>query len=89
MSEQLNRIEDMLGQLIKIVGETNAKVDRLEWKVGETNAKVDRLEWKVTSIGTQIDEVVSNQERHERLLEVLSKRSLEQESHIDDFRRNK
>jgi hypothetical protein len=35
VSEQLNQIEDMLGQLIKIVGETNAKVTKIDKELSE------------------------------------------------------
>jgi hypothetical protein len=72
MSEQLNRIEEMLTQLIKMVGTNNAKLDDMAADLKETKEAVTRIE--------------SNQERQDRILEMLSVRSIEQEANIKRLR---
>jgi prefoldin subunit 5 len=68
MSEQLNRVEEMLTQLIKMVGANNAKLDVMADELKETKETVTRIE--------------SNQERQDRILEILSVRSIEQEANL-------
>ncbi|TBL78219.1 hypothetical protein [Paenibacillus thalictri] len=98
---QLNRIEEMLGALIKMVGENNSRLktledksDRLESKVDRLEDKADRLESKVDKLGSDMQEVKSSvkelmqgQERQDRILEMLSVKSIETDSYIRDFKR--
>jgi archaellum component FlaC len=41
MSEQLNRIEEMIGTLIKIVGTTNARLEGVEETTNRIETKLD------------------------------------------------
>lgn len=105
---QLNRIEEMMGTLIKMVGENNSrlqrleeKTDRLEMKVDKLETKTDKLEMKVDKLETKTDKLESDteeikgnvkellhaQERQDRILEILSVKSIETDSYIRDFKR--
>lgn len=67
-----DRVEEMLTQLIKMVGSSSAKLDTLADDLKATKEIVTRIE--------------SNQDRQEKILEILSLRSIEQEADLKRFR---
>jgi len=79
-NNQLNRMEEMLGSLIKMVGENNSRLRTLEEKSNE--AGVD-----IHDIKENVKELMQGQERQDRILEVLSVKSIETDSYIRDFKR--
>lgn len=70
---QLNRLEDMLGTLIKMVGENNSRLKTLEADTHE--------------VKDSVKELIEGQERQDRILEILSVKSIETDSYIRDFKR--
>ena len=68
MEKHLERIEEMLGTLIKMVGDTNARLNNIE---------------------NDIKEIKEGQERQDRILEMLSVKTIEAESYIRDLKRMK
>jgi len=99
---QLNRLEEMMGTLIKMVGENNSRLTKLEAKSDRTDNKLDKLESKIDKLGQKVDhletdmqevkinthELMQRQERQDRILEMLSVKSIETDSYIRDFKRN-
>lgn len=71
--DQLKRMEQMLGTLIKTVEETNDKLKTLEEEMREVKGSVNALN--------------QGKERQERILEILSVKSFETDSYIRDFKR--
>jgi|HigsolmetaGSP12D_1036236.scaffolds.fasta_scaffold00284_11 predicted Holliday junction resolvase-like endonuclease len=95
------RLEDMLVQLIQSVGATNAemnkmkrdtdqrfvnveqRLDRVEQRLDEMDRKIDETR---RELGSKLDAVLEGQKRQERILELLSTRSIEQEAEIRELR---
>ena len=75
MSEQLNRIEEAILKLVEFADETKQTLARIESKLDATFEQAARSAEGIT-------EVSSTLTRHERILEVLSLRSIEHESII-------
>ena len=78
--DRLNRMEEMLGTLIKMVGENNSKLGTVESRLGTIEADVQ-------DIKINVNELIQGQERQDRILERLSVKSAETESYIEDFKR--
>ncbi|NBI27653.1 hypothetical protein [Chengkuizengella marina] len=74
---QLNRMEEMLGTLIKMVGDTNARL----------NAHENKMDLELKEIKNDVKEIKEGQERQDRILEMLSVKSIETDSYIRDFKR--
>ncbi|TDF96602.1 hypothetical protein [Paenibacillus piri] len=72
-NNQLNRMEEMLGALVKMVGENNSRLKTLEEDMQEVKGSVKEL--------------MQGQERQDRILEMLSVKSIETDSYIRDFKR--
>lgn len=92
---QINRIEELLGTLIKMVSDSNAILNTLEDNVksikGEVtsiNSEFANMKDNVKEIGEDVKEVKVGQERQDRILEMLSVKSIETDSYIRDFKRN-
>jgi hypothetical protein len=79
-NNQLNRLEEMLGTLIKMVGEKNGRLKSLE-------DKTDNAEMNLQGIRDNVKEIIEGQERQDRILEMLSVKSIETDSYIRDFKR--
>ncbi|UKS30224.1 hypothetical protein LOZ80_15290 [Paenibacillus sp. HWE-109] len=77
---QLNRIEEMLGTLIKMVGENNGSLKSLE-------DKSDNVEKNIKETKDNVKGLIEGQERQDRILEMLSVKSIETDSYIRDFKR--
>jgi len=67
----------------------NGKIEAMDSKIEVMDSKIDRIESKLEATFEQvaksaevINEIASTQERHERILGILSMRSIEQESYI-------
>ncbi|MFB5762597.1 hypothetical protein [Paenibacillus medicaginis] len=71
--DQLDRMEEMLKSLIKMVGESNSRLETLEEDVREVKVSVHEL--------------TQGQERQDRILEMLSVKAIETDSYIRDFKR--
>lgn len=67
--------EELLKQILEKLDTIDTKVDRIEKKLDATFEQVAKS-------AETINEIAVTQERHERVLEVLSKRSIEHESYI-------
>jgi chaperonin cofactor prefoldin len=87
-------MEEMLGTLIKMVGENNSrlktledKTDRLESKTDRLESKVDKLESDMQEVKSSVKELMQGQERQDRILEMLSVKSIETDSYIQEFKR--
>jgi hypothetical protein len=53
--ERFNRIEDMLGTLIQMVGNTNARVEDLTERVDRLEAKVDKVANDLTDFREEVN----------------------------------
>ncbi|MDP5273647.1 hypothetical protein [Chengkuizengella axinellae] len=112
---QLNRMEEMLGTLIKLVGDNNARLktqesrtDKFDKDLHEIKYEIKEIQKDVEGVKSDIEEVKSDiedvksdveevksdvkdikegQERQDRILEMLSVKSVETESYIRDFKR--
>ncbi|KKO51158.1 hypothetical protein [Paenibacillus sp. DMB20] len=67
--------EELLKQILEKLDTIDTKVDRIEQKLDATFEQVAKS-------AETINEIAATQDRHERILEVLSKRSIEHESYI-------
>lgn len=69
----------------------NEKLDQIlaEMKAGftEVNHKLTSIQEQVVRNSEAITEILDGQQRQDRILEMLSKRSIEQEADIKDFKR--
>jgi hypothetical protein len=69
----------------------NEKLDQIlaEMKVGfkEVNHKLNSIQEQVVRNSEAITEILDGQQRQDRILEMLSVRSIEQEADIKDFKR--
>lgn len=93
MSEEL--LKTILGKLDamdKNIQIMDGKIQRMDDKIQKMDEKIDRIEQKLDATFEQtaksaesINEIAAAQDRHERVLEVLSLRSIEQQA----FRSNK
>lgn len=69
--------------------ETNAIVRAIRDRQDETDAKLDALSMDVHKLRGDFVQLQESQERHEKVLEKLSLRSIEQETDISALRRAK
>lgn len=67
--------EEILKQILEKLESMDTKMDRIE-------SKLDATFEQVAQSAETINEIAATQDRHERILEVLSKRSIEHESYI-------
>lgn len=67
--------EELLKKILEKLESVDQKVDRIEKKLDATFEQVAKS-------AETINEIAATQERHERVLEILSKRSIEHESYI-------
>ena len=67
--------DEVLKQILEKLDTIDTKVDRIEKKLDATFEQVAKS-------AETINEIAATQQRHERVLEVLSMRSLEHESYI-------
>ena len=74
-------MEDLLKQILENMA-TKADIARIE-------QRLDRIEKKLDATFEQTAKITEAQVRHERILEVLSLRSIDQESSINSFLRDK
>ncbi|MDB5055062.1 MAG: hypothetical protein JWM44_3112 [Bacilli bacterium] len=72
--------EELLNQILAELKEVKSTVNRIEKKLDSTHEQVVRNSESIT-------EILDGHERQDRILELLSKRSLEQEADIKDFKR--
>ena len=93
MSEELLKtILGKLDEMDKTVQIMDGNIQRMDDKIQKMDDKIDRIEQKLDATFEQtaksaesINEIAAAQDRHERVLEVLSLRSIEQQA----FRSNK
>lgn len=86
-NNQLDRMEEMLGTLIKMVGENNGRLKTLEDKTNRLESKADKMEADLQEVKGSVKELMQGQERQDRILEMLSVKSIETDSYIRDFKR--
>ncbi|WP_334072177.1 MULTISPECIES: hypothetical protein [Paenibacillus] len=68
------------------LGETNAIVRAIRDRQDETDAKLDALSMDVHKLHGELSSLKEGQERHEKILEKLSIRSLEHEADIREIK---
>ncbi|USB32863.1 hypothetical protein [Paenibacillus sp. YPG26] len=71
------------------LSETNEIVKAIRDRQEETDAKLDALSMDVNKLHGQFTRLKEGQERHDKLLEKLSVRSIEHEADISELRRIK
>lgn len=96
MTSELGSLKSELGSLKETqslmqsqLSETNAIVRAIRDRQEETDAKLDALSIDVHKLHGELTHLKEGQERHERILEKLSLRSIEQETDISALRRAK
>lgn len=101
--DQLSRMEEMLGTLIKMVVDSNAGLNMLEGRfegmekemrsmkeeVKGMKDEIKSIKEEVISMKEDVKEIKDGQERQDRILEMLSIKSIETDSYIRDFKRNR
>ncbi len=85
--EQMNRVEDMLGQLIKMVGEGNRRLITLEekcdkydeWfhKMNERFDKIDSLQVDISHIDKHVQTLNAKHVDHDHMFDMLMRKSFE------------
>ncbi len=68
------------------LGETNAIVRAIRDRQDETDAKLDALSMDVHKVHGELSSVKSTQDRHEKILDKLATRSIEQEADIHQLK---
>lgn len=68
------------------LNETNALVRAIRDRQEETDAKLDALSMDVHKLHGEVASIKEGQERHEKILEKLSLRSIEQEADIHELK---
>lgn len=85
-NQGVDRMEELmmklLSELQEFRDETRQALDRIEKKLDATFEQAAGSAEGVTEIKTAAAQISATQERHERILEVLSLRSIEHESYI-------
>ncbi|MBB6732834.1 BLOC-1 subunit 2 family protein [Cohnella zeiphila] len=101
LDQRVDRLEQKVDKLDQRVDRLEQKVDKLEQKVDKLEQKVDKLEQRTGALETRADEfdrkweetnsllkrLADGQERQERILDVLSARSIDHESQLQRLRR--
>ncbi|CQR74117.1 hypothetical protein SOV_22390 [Sporomusa ovata DSM 2662] len=86
MSEQLNQMQNMLEQLIKMVGSNNASIEELRQDVTTIKLRMDSLEVKVDSgfegLTNMVNLLGEKTDRIEAKLDALNDRTFEHEADI-------
>ena len=57
VSAQLNHMQSMMEQLVKMIGHNNAVTEELVQQMDKLEAKVDKLEVKVDSLEAKVDKL--------------------------------
>lgn len=68
------------------LGETNAIVRAIRDRQDETDAKLDALSMDVHKLHGELTSVKATQDRHEKILDKLATRSIEQEADIHQLK---
>ncbi|MFB5269866.1 hypothetical protein ACE41H_24225 [Paenibacillus enshidis] len=96
-----NRVEEMLETLIKMVGENNSRLRTVEEDMSVLKEDVSVLKEDMSvlkedvgvlkedmrEVKINVNGLIQGQERQDRILEMLSVKSLETDSYIRDFKR--
>jgi len=80
---------DLLHQLIRSVGATNAKLSETNTRVDAIDQKLDRLTADVDTLKENQQTVIAMQQDHQKILERLAIRSVAHEADIAELRRIK
>lgn len=89
MKSELGSLREIQALMQSQLSETNAIVRAIRDRQEETDAKLDALSMDVHKLHGELTHLKEGQERHERILEKLSLRSIEQETDISALRRAK
>ncbi|AZS18479.1 hypothetical protein EI981_26395 [Paenibacillus lutimineralis] len=89
MKSELGSLKETQALMQSQLSETNAIVRAIRDRQEETDAKLDALSMDVHKLHGELTHLKEGQERHERILEKLSLRSIEQETDISALRRAK
>ncbi len=94
VKENQNRHEEMISQLMQIVGATNGKVTGLQQDVVSLTQDVSELKQDVSELKQDVSElkqtterIEQRQKKQDQILDTLSVRSIEQESEIKELRK--
>lgn len=89
LNQILGKLDSLDTRMDSFETRVTERMDSLEAKVDSLDTKVDRIENKLDNTFEQvakntetIHEIAATQQRHERILEVLSKRSIEHEAYL-------
>lgn len=83
-SQRLERIEDMLTQLIKTVGSTNSMVTHLQSQMSTLQTQVGALEQKVVNLQGDMEDVKKSVYRTEHSLNIMERRQDKMTTRIDN-----
>ncbi|GAA0407833.1 hypothetical protein [Paenibacillus motobuensis] len=89
MKSELGSLKETQALMQSQLSETNAIVRAIRDRQEETDSKLDALSMDVHKLHGELTHLKEGQERHERILEKLSLRSIEQETDISALRRAK
>jgi len=89
MKSELGSLRETQALMQSQLSETNVVVRAIRDRHEETDAKLDALSMDVHKLHGELTHLKEGQERHERILEKLSLRSIEQETDISALRRAK
>lgn len=86
MKSDILDLKESQGLMQIQLNETNAIVRAIRDRQEETDAKLDELSMDVHKLHGEIASIKEDQERHEKILEKLSLRSIEQEADIRELK---
>lgn len=73
LRDQLNQMQTMMEQLVKMVGHNNAVTEELVQRVDSLEVKVDRLEVKVDKLEARVEKLETKVERLENRVNTFEK----------------
>ena len=76
---------DKLDLILEQLKELNSIISAVRNRVEESDAKMDAISMDLNKVIGHVVELQAGQERHERLLEKLALRSIEQEIAVEKF----
>ncbi|XID94940.1 hypothetical protein ACF3MZ_10665 [Paenibacillaceae bacterium WGS1546] len=80
---------DKLDLILEQIKELNLISSAILNRIDESDAKINALALDIHKVIGQVTSIQENQERHERLLEKLALRSIDQESWIEKYEKVK
>ena len=78
IEERLERLENMMAQLLKMVGNNNTKLQEMEAKM---DARLEQVDERFEQVGAKFEELeLKNEERHQQIIDKVSLMKVDQDN---------